>query len=321
MPLPPPISKGEVITAKDLNSHRSETKRNTIVGATGMSFRRTPGGTTLGVKRELANQSPEGKLVTVINDTGRKLQPYWFAGIEKVTDRESMVGNYSDVNYVLREPEDTDLDNRLVMLAEPIEDKAVGKAYIRSDGILSRVLYDEGGDDDDFRFASIEVGGDGGNAYTLLAKETGQIAVLDVEDKQDDHPDWRWAVVRFPIGSASGALKDPFDLTFDDEHAEVADPDFYTNKDGVEVMFDFRELPQEAKDNKNQGLKFTISRGVAYYDDGDEILYQYVTNLHLDSSGKLTFITREKRAVIDDPEECTTTGGGDEVQAQQLMGG
>ncbi len=301
MALPPEIAKGEVITADPfLNGLRRDIKKNRIINTSGLQFRRTADGTTLSSKLLTESSAPEGKLVTVINNTGRDLQPYWFAGIEKVTGRESMEGNFSDVNYVLREPTDDDLNGRLAMLAEPIKDQAAGKAYIQSDGLLSRVLYDEQVDEDDFRFATIEIGGEGGNAYTLKASESGQILVLDVEDKQDEIPGLRWAVVRFPIGVSSGILDEPHDLTYSGEHAEEAVAEFYTNKDGVEVMYDFRE-PVEG----TQGAKITISRGVAYYDTSDEVFYQFVFNLHFDSSGAAAFLTRELRITIDEPEDCT----------------
>lgn len=319
MALPPEITKGEVITADPfLNGLRRDIKKNRIINTSGLQFRRTANGTTLSNKLLAESSAPEGKLVTVINNTGRDLQPYWFAGIEKVTGRDKMEGNFFDVNYVLREPKDEDLNGRLAMLSEPIKNKAAGKAYIRSDGILARVLYDELGSEDKFRFATIEIGGEGGNAYTLVAAESGPILVLDVEDKQNQVPGLRWAVVRFPIGVSDGVLNNPFDLTFDGEHDEEADPSFYKNKDNVEVMYDFRELPEEAVKNKNQGVKVTIARGVNYSDEGDEILYAFTINMHFDSIGKVAFITREIRYIIDEPEECVVE---ETTSSQQLMGG
>ena len=89
------------------------------------------------------------------------------------------------------------------------------------------------------------------------------------------------------------------DLTYAGEHSEIANPSFYTNADGIDVMIDLREPPTDTI-----GFKITMSTGAAYFDAGDETLYGYVADFHYDSSGRLVFIERERRVTIDVPEEC-----------------
>jgi len=306
MSLPPPTVVGEFLSSDWLNNHRRETKKNTIVSATGLSFNRSEVGTTLYGRYLTPGEKQEGKIVTVVNDTGRDLPEFYFAGIQKLTSRDEMVGNFSQFDYVIRKAEAIDLNGRIVMLAEPIPDKGAGDAFISSDGLMTRVEYDESGDQDDLRFATIDTEAD--NGYIAQASGLGPILVIDVEDKQDDHPDWRWAQVRFPI-FGSGGIDEPVDATYEDEHSEEANTEFYSSEiDGAntDVIMDFSNPPDnDADDGKKQGLKITMATGSSYFDTGDQTLYSYVADFHYDNNGRLLYVEKERRVVIDVPEDCT----------------
>lgn len=206
MGFPDDTAPGEQLTAEWLNSLKAEVRKNVLVGSKGITFNRSTGGTTLTSGKDVGAIAFSGVLVDIVNGTGYDFGQWWFAGIEEVTNRDNMEGNISrGVDYVLRKPTQDDLYGRLVMLIEPVPYHGAGQGYISSDSMITKIFFAEDESEDDFRFASIDTEASEGdeNAYMLKAVVSGPIEIIDVEPKQDSHPTWRWAVIRFPVSSAS----------------------------------------------------------------------------------------------------------------------
>ena len=206
MTMPPTTSVGEQLSSSWLNRLREEVKSNVIVSAKGLAFNRGTGGTT--ISKDVAVGSPvfTGELVTVINLTGQDLNQWWFVGIENVTNREKMAENISSgVDYIIRKPVGTDLQNRLLLLAEPIAYNDTGQAYISSSSMICRVKYATDGSEDNYQAATIadfDASEDEEDSYILKASPAGFISIVDVEpdtSQHPDEPDWRWAIIRFPV--------------------------------------------------------------------------------------------------------------------------
>jgi len=202
---------------------------------------------------------------------------------------------------------------RCVALDQIPKNGGTGRVYIGGLCLTTVIVPEpeEGGnslsnyDDDDeiwigpAKFATIIKSDITDSTKFLTLSNQGEFEVLWVENTEEER---RFAIVRFPAGNV-GVLQEPYDLTYSDEHQEEArDTLTYENKDGVNVIFDFRELPEDAD---GFGLKITQSLGIAYYHDGDQKIYQYVADFHYNSLGQLVFIEEERRVEIEAPEDCS----------------
>lgn len=287
-----------------LSRMREETRRNRIIRADGLGFAQTPEGVVLSRNPQGATGVLPGSIVTAINNTGRDLESFMVAGIEQATRDEGVQESLYDGPGVVLEAldEDKHAQGGIALLFDDIPDGEAGRAYIGSDFALARVRY-ESEDDVDLKFAAVDFDAAGDDLYVLKASSSGPFFIVDRNDDAGEPASGeRFAIVQFPFG-AGGNYDDPFDLTYEDEHSEESNPSFYQNEDDppVDVMFDFRTPPESAT---GQGMKITMSTGIAYYDDGDETLYGYVADFHYSSDGRLLFIEKERRITIDIPEDC-----------------
>lgn len=312
MALPPPVFVGEILKATTVNDHLGVTRQNLLRQGPGIRLTRSLTGTTVSAIKKLPRLKQPGRLVTVLNNTGGDLPAWAISGIEKTTRSANLTKLIAeDLVYVLRKPVDDDKSTGWLITAVAIKDKAVGQAYVSGDGILARVKFAEDGSEDDLRFAEIDPSKDSGDEQFLYPSASGSARILDKEES--DIPEgWRWVVVRFPTGASGGVIDNPHDLTYTGEHPEEANPSFYVNADGDEVMIDLREPPEGTL-----GFKITYSTGLSYYDDSDETLYAYVIDVYYTNEGAVQKVLRELRPTVDVPEECV-----DETPPpQQVMGG
>ena len=207
MAFPPPTTVGEHLRSQWLNDLRKESLSNQIVSTTGLTFKRTPSGTSVNRSVDSKFGAFQGTLVTVVNLTDNDLKQWYFCGIEKVTDRDKMENNISKgVSYILRDIEAADFPDKIVMLAEPIKKNNSGQAFIRTESVMTRIRYNVDQSEDDLRYATIDTTAEGDGKYVLEASAIGFVAVIDVEEFQSSHEDWRWAVVRFPAATGLPVL-------------------------------------------------------------------------------------------------------------------
>lgn len=195
MSLPNDVNRGEFLKADWLNQVKAEVKKNEIISSKGLSFNRSTGGTTLTSSRVFGTIPFKGEIVTAVNNTTSDMAQWWWAGIDGTTTLDEAV--YKGADIIIRKPEYTDLYNRLVMLAEPIPYGGVGKAYISSDMMITRVQFEE--DEDDFEYASVDPEGDEGSedAHLLRANQIGPVRIIQRGDVVTGN--WHWCIVRFPV--------------------------------------------------------------------------------------------------------------------------
>jgi hypothetical protein len=334
MALPPEQSSGNLLSAKWLNDHRGETKKNTIRPGNGININRSELGTTVSTSGNLNDYNNfTGTRVTVLNKTGRDLEAYMVAGIEDATftDEETVRDAASSgIQYILRRPEKGDDLSNWVLLLEDIDDDEAGHAFIRSDGVLARVRFeDDDKEDEDVQFAVFDFGDEEDESseadqfFELKASKAGDIRILDRDEdegaaKQESGNDFVWCIIRFCMhGGGVGTNEVPFRIGIDsgdsDIHTEDADDEEW-DRDDEET----HKQTQGGEEVDTDGVVILMQTRTEYESDGDEVLYGYQRRLTFDSAGKLVLVGPEVRYTIDDPEECDDDGG---AEGQQLQGG
>ena len=305
MGLPKKQKGGNELGAGWLNQLRAEVKANRLNPGPGIRSFRNPTGTTISAKVFSPSQRFQGDEVTVLNKTGRDLFPGMVAGIEETTlGNDRVADSVSDgIEYILRKPVEGDESAAYVVISTEIENNGVGMAYVASVGLLAQVRYDSE-IDRDFVFAKLEIDPDASKSlddkwFQLVASSVGSARIIEANAADEEGQTFTFALIKFPLGGSQGVINNPHDLTYTGEHSEDASTNFYTNNAGVDVMIDLREPPKGT-----EGFTITQSTGSAYFDAGDSILYGFVADFHYDSVGALLFIEKERRVVIDVPEDC-----------------
>ena len=115
MPQLDKMKPGDVISAKYLNTIRSEVKSNRIVGTSGLNFKRGKGGTVLSVQPISLTGFFFGREAVGLNLSGRDYSQFTFVGVEEVTGRDDFGDmSHKGVDYIIRNPEPQDLPDKLV---------------------------------------------------------------------------------------------------------------------------------------------------------------------------------------------------------------
>lgn len=306
MALPKKQKGGNELGAAWLNELRAEVRANRLNPGPGIRSFRNPTGTTISATVFSSIQRFQGAEILVLNKTGRDLFLGMVAGIERTTLDDGAVADSiaEGIEYILRKPVEGDESVGYVIITDEIENNAVGRAYVDSVGFLAQIRYDSELDRD-FEFAKLEIDPDATASlddkwFQLVASKFGSAKIIQANDADEQGQTFTFALINFPLGGSQGVINNPQDLTYTGEHSEAASTNFYTNKDGVDVMIDLREPPDGTK-----GFIITQSTGSGYFDAGDSILYGYVADFHYDSIGALLFIEKERRVIIDTPEDCS----------------
>jgi hypothetical protein len=223
----------------------------------------------------LGNRPADG-IVLVHNDSGADRDQFQVLGVKETLilpgSNEQEFKNR--LAFKADTPSEDDHLGRFVILAEPIKNSLIGRAWAFG---VCPVKVDVG--DAAHRFAdvadgvctSLKSGGTGG--ATILWKESGT--------------GLKWALVRFDC--APGTAEDPAVLEPEDFEQETAATDEWDITD-----------PPAGKD----GVTVRVQTRTAYNDAGDQKLYAFYRDLTFDSRGCLVAATGETRVEIDAPEDC-----------------
>jgi hypothetical protein len=239
---------------------------------------------------ETASPDRRNGVLLVRNDAGTDLDRFSVVGLDapviRPADNEAHFANRIALTGVL--PEEGTHEGRFAVLREPIRSGAFGRAWAL--GVFPAHVDVEHEDHDRAEMAD-------GATDALLSGKTGSARILWKEEGTGR----KWAVVRVPAGAPVGVLDNPVDETYSAEHPEtISTANEYATDDGAEVLWDREEPPPGGE----KGIEITLSAGIAYYHNGDEVLYDYLLNFEIDDLGAIRRITAKRRQEVDAPEEC-----------------
>jgi hypothetical protein len=288
--LPSKVSRGQPIRANDMNEILSRLRAvdSTPTGA----------GALKGFKESAF-------LVTAVEAAGGDYPAFSALAFESLPGDDPI--NQSGRRAVKVRKAQAGDEGRLCILGSAMTKGVAPIAYI---GGLCPVLITRTADDAGkavaarFSYAELKAGA------TALEAAGGGSARIVWEEEAESLTAAHLAFVQFPLGSSAGTFASPRDATYAGEHEEEARDDLaYTGADDDEVLWDRRALSIPSEEEGGEattfdGFKSTMSLGAAYYEAGDQILYQYVADFTWDSRGCLVKVSKERRVVIESPLEC-----------------
>jgi hypothetical protein len=223
-----------------------------------------------------------GVIVTVKNDSDEDRDQFQVMGIDDSdfthADNEDSFLTSTILKCITPTAEHR---GKFVILRSPIAKGKYGQAFIAAMHLPVQISISADTD----KAADVKDGdakqllGGGGSAQILWKEaETG---------------DKKWALVRFPFG-AGGTAVAPDDQSYDGEHVEAE------NDSTLSGLGWDRDNPKSGTD----GARFSLVRGIAYYDSGDGKLYEWRQDFTIDSAGCMKSFSAPYRVTIEEPGAC-----------------